>query len=176
MNVYWREFFPLVLCGDHWSRYFVDGNGDIYSTRSGVPVKLKGTTRGEYRIFTLDGRRVRQDIVINRAKQHKDYSAYIGDAQTEKLKNSGDAQTEKLKNSGGLNGREFSIAAAIPKRGFMLASLNEKGNPIFAHKPVFHDKEATAEEEAIRISGLTGKKVVIFKIIGAVKVGGAVWE
>lgn len=166
MNVYGRELFPLVLCGDHWSRYFVDSNGDIYSSRSKpMPVKLKGTTRGEYRIFTLDGRRVRQDLVVKRAKQHKDYSAHISDAQT-----------EKPKNSGGLNGREFSIAAAIPKRGFMLASLNAKGNPIFVHKPVFHDKEATAQEEAIRISGLTGKKVVIFKIIGAVTVGGAVWE
>ena len=51
----------------------------------------------------------------------------------------------------------------------------ESGSVAFSKKPVEHNTEAEATNEALRLATVYGLEFVVFKRIAVVKVGGVVW-
>ena len=163
--------FDLSLVASHLRDYFMDRQGNIYSMKSGNPVKLgrSYTPSGQY--FSLNKRSIRQDHLFIAAESHTRFMEETGQT-VDALKGvvaQGDLPVS-------LPGRTKNVREAVTGKGYLLATLNPKDKLVFGTEPMFHLRDTTAKAEAERIATETGAEVVMLKIVGKVKVQKAVWE
>ena len=167
--------FPIPLFDLSWSSnvfrgYFMDREGTVYSTKSGSPVRLKGSCTPSGRYFTLNKRSFRQDNLQLMARNHPKFLAETTHLKSNVLP----AAPKNVAPS--MQWRTKEAREAIRQKGFLLATLSPAGKLVFGTEPMFHLLEQSARDEAERVASTTGAEIVMLKIVGKVKVQKAVWE
>jgi hypothetical protein len=170
--------FPLSKMDVTMYGYFMDKDGNIFSTKSGMLKRMSGSRVPGGHYFTLNKRTYRQSFLISMARNNDHFAletrspkAAAPDVVKSVVIQGGRSTME------GLPGRSKSAASAISARGWMLATVGPSDRLVFSTDAVFHLMETTANDEAVRIATLKpGTEVVIMRVIKSVVAGGVTWK
>jgi len=171
-----QNVFALVKMDVTMSGYFMDKDGAIFSTKSGLLKRMSGSRTPGGHYFTLNKRTHRLDVLVSMARNHAHFAIETGLAKTP-----APVAVDVAVYQGGLpvalQGRTRSAASAIRIKGWMLATVGPTDKLVFSTDAVFHLMEDTATEEAVRIATLKpGTEVVIMRVYKSVVAGGVTWK
>jgi hypothetical protein len=185
-----QHLFPMEKFQSRFRGYFMDKDGNIFSTRgTGKLKQLMGSQQYGYqtRYFTLDGATFQQSYLTTNCKSHRDFGIETSVPTVTGIRTSTlpskvqpGAVLTKLKATGAAITAERNHARtvdeALSSKGTMIASIVD-GKFVFGTNPVIHTTEASLKSEMTRLAGLNpGVHFVAFKIAGSVVSGGVVWS
>lgn len=161
--------FPLKTIDVYMDGYYMDKDGNVWSTKGRSVAKMMGSSTPSGRYYTLNKRTHRADDLVRRARAHPDFPTQTSPKIVEEsLRRDIPAYAN--------SGRTTHAQNAVASKGFVLATMNPSGKLVFGTEPMYHLTDVTARAEAERVASLTGSEVVLLKIVGKVKVQKAVWE
>jgi hypothetical protein len=165
-----KDILPASLKwrADSLDGYFITATGRIISTRKEKPAFLQGSRTPSGHYYTLGGRSYCAGLLglwLAAAGRQG-----IWPSSAEKVAPSTEPRLPP--------GRTLDPQEAITGGGYVLATVQD-GRLLFGTRPTYHvgaEAEKTAKAEAERVAAVSGKKVVVLKVIGAVTAGQVVWE
>lgn len=180
MNVQGTDYlFPLEKVNYRFRGYFIDKEGQVYSTRGpGARLsRLAGSKQNSWsnRYYTLDGASWEHGHLIRQAKAHGDFAKETTAAiKTGPL--GGSAVLSALQARASERSHAKTTDEAINSRGSIIASVID-GKFVFGSNPVVHTTAESVKSELARLAMQNpGIRYVEFKINATVVSGGLNWS
>lgn len=174
MKVGSQHLFPLTKVSAFCEGYYMDGTGQVYSTKRGpVPTLMLGSRTPSGTYLTLNKRTYQKEQLQRKAMAHKDFKVETtapGVLQ-HVLPPYSAVPTLAVKRE-----HAMSLAEGISKRGWVIAKVqvvDQEEVLIFGSKPAVHLTVDSVNDELTRLATLNqGVKYVKLKIDGGRVLGG----
>ena len=179
--------FPLSMLEAHgMNGYYIDRQGDVYSTRQS-PNGRKMTGSNGY--VTLNGVSYNKRVLLLRAKVHREFLIETAKskadivtivAKDEPASWPSVSEAREVLNAPKDRSHAKSVAEGIKSRGWVIAQVaTHEGvqHLMFGSKPAINTTADSYTNELTRLaSAKPGTKFVALKIVSAVVSGGLSWE
>lgn len=205
MNVQGKNLYPLSHYIGSLTGYYMDAEGEVWSTKRGGLVKLMGSTpmklrfgryvEGSTRYFTLNGLSYTHEQLKNGCvydprfneetnnpyeRQPGGYGPKVLSAKTLGVDLAKVAEAQKVAAvSSEIRAHAKDMNSGVKDKGFIIATLDPKdgGRLIFGTKPVVHLTPESAKNEMERLANeVPGVKFVMMRIVNTIVSGGVTWE
>lgn len=197
-----KNLFPLTFIYPTLNGYYMDGEGNVWSTKRGKLAQLYGSTPyrgyGRYnssasKIYTLNGRAYNAGSLVKLVSQHADFAKETHDP----LKKTPGGYGPKVLSAKALGVDLDKVKAAIlpqdatslarvhaptleagiDAKGLMIAAYDPVEGLLFTKRPAIHLTPESAKAEMERLAReVPGTKFVMVRILNTIVSGGVTWQ
>lgn len=193
-----KNLFPLLRLGTHFRDYYMDGEGNVYSTkRGGVLRQLWGSAKqnryggssGSGRRFVMGGITYGASELVNMASSESTFKEETRDPVKERAGGYGPKTLSAASLGVDLTKVKAPIAPqpqrshaptveqGIEGKGWIIAAYKPDVGLIFSKQPAIHLTAESAKSEMERLArDAPGTKFVLLRILNTTVSGGVTWQ